>query len=143
MITITFDGGIDWNPGGTATYGFVIEPDEGEIIEGAGVIGFGEGMTCNVAEYEALIHGLEAALEIAGADEAFAIRGDSRLVLRAMARRHAHRKAPHLKLLRRRALDLLANRPCSYKWIPRSENGYAHSLASAALERSRRSIRLD
>ena len=42
------------NPGGVATYGYLIYRDGEKIQRGYGVIGSGAGMTNNVAEYSAL-----------------------------------------------------------------------------------------
>src|SRR5512137_2298452 len=55
MISIYFDGLCrPRNPGGVATYGYVIYRDGEKIKSGYGVVGSGPGMTNNVAEYSAL-----------------------------------------------------------------------------------------
>jgi len=43
------------NPGGTASYGLVIKQGDEVIVNNCGVVGSGNGMTNNVAEYSALI----------------------------------------------------------------------------------------
>ena len=55
MITLYFDGLCrPRNPGGVATYGYVIYKDGKKVKRGYGVVGSGTGMTNNVAEYSAL-----------------------------------------------------------------------------------------
>jgi ribonuclease HI len=55
MITIFFDGLCrPKNPGGVATFGYVIYKDGEKVKRGCGVVGSGAGMTNNVAEYSAL-----------------------------------------------------------------------------------------
>ncbi len=55
------DGGARGNPG-PAAYGFVLEADDGTVLAAHGeVIGVA---TNNVAEYQALVAGLEKALEL-------------------------------------------------------------------------------
>jgi len=55
MITVFFDGLCEpKNPGGVVTYGYVIYKDGKRIKAGCRVIGSGNGMTNNVAEYSGL-----------------------------------------------------------------------------------------
>ena len=63
MISIFFDGACEpVNPGGTASYGWVIKKDGKTILSGSGIVGSGEGMTNNVGEYHGLIEGIKAFL---------------------------------------------------------------------------------
>lgn len=60
MIIIYFDGLCEpRNPGGIATYGYVVYKDEKVIKKGCRAIGEGQGMTNNVAEYSGLKRALE------------------------------------------------------------------------------------
>ena len=60
--TLFTDGGARGNPG-PAAYGYVLEAEDGTILDARGArIGVA---TNNVAEYRALIAGLERALELA------------------------------------------------------------------------------
>ena len=81
MIEILFDGLCEpVNPGGMATFGFVIIQDETQIAEGSGLVGSGEGMTNNVAEYEAILSAIVKFKEL-GLNESLIIKGDSKLVI--------------------------------------------------------------
>ena len=76
---LSTDGGARGNPG-PAAYGYVLEADDGTILAAHGErIGTA---TNNVAEYSALIAGLEKALEL-GVDEVQVV-SDSELLVRQM-----------------------------------------------------------
>ena len=125
-----FDGGIPGgNPGGTPTYGWVIEVDGEVVAEGCGVA---EGKpTNNVAEWSALVAGLEAlqARFLFGAE----VRGDSELVIRQVI--GAWRcKAPHLQPRCELGRRLAEEMGCTFRWIPREENARADALARKAVE---------
>jgi ribonuclease HI len=76
---LSTDGGARGNPG-PAAYGFVLEADDGTVLAAEGkAIGVA---TNNVAEYRALIAGLERAAEL-GVDELEVI-SDSELLVRQM-----------------------------------------------------------
>lgn len=75
------DGAITQNPGGTASYGYVLEPVHGEVLEGKGIIGHGAEMTVNVAEYVALIEALKHAVTLADEDEGITVYLDSDIVV--------------------------------------------------------------
>ena len=133
-LTVTFDGSITRNPGGTASYGYTITPDEGEIVEGRGVVGHGPDMTVNVAEYHGLLEGLKAVLDLASDDDTIHVQGDSRIVLHGVSGHYAHHKSPHLAKLRDEVLTLIdGSQRISFEWIPRERNTWADALASEAL----------
>ena len=73
------DGGSRGNPG-PAAYGFVLEAEDGTVLDARGeAIGIA---TNNVAEYSALVAGLERAVE-AGVDELEVV-SDSELLVKQM-----------------------------------------------------------
>ena len=73
------DGGARGNPG-PAAYGYVLEADDGTVLDARGqAIGIA---TNNVAEYRALVAGLEKAAEL-GVDELEVV-SDSELVVKQM-----------------------------------------------------------
>ena len=77
--TLFTDGGARGNPG-PAAYGYVLEADDGTLLAAHGErIGVA---TNNVAEYRALIAGLEKALEL-GLDEVGVV-SDSELLVKQM-----------------------------------------------------------
>ena len=76
---LSTDGGARGNPG-PAAYGYVLEAEDGMVIDAHGAtIGVA---TNNVAEYRALIAGLEKALEL-GIDELEVV-SDSELLVKQM-----------------------------------------------------------
>jgi ribonuclease HI len=55
-----FDGACEpTNPGGIASFGFLLVANGKDITFGKGVVGRGRAFTNNVAEYEGLIRGLQ------------------------------------------------------------------------------------
>jgi ribonuclease HI len=76
---LSTDGGARGNPG-PAAYGYVLEAEDGTVLEARGDrIGVA---TNNVAEYRALIAGLEKAIEL-GIDELEVV-SDSELLVKQM-----------------------------------------------------------
>ena len=76
---LSTDGGARGNPG-PAAYGYVLEAEDGTVLDARGeTIGVA---TNNVAEYRALIAGLEKAVEL-GVDELEVI-SDSELLVKQM-----------------------------------------------------------
>ncbi|HMI28754.1 MAG TPA: ribonuclease HI family protein, partial [Gaiellaceae bacterium] len=76
---LSTDGGARGNPG-PAAYGYVLEAEDGTVLDARGeTIGVA---TNNVAEYRALIAGLEKAVEL-GVDELEVV-SDSELLVKQM-----------------------------------------------------------
>jgi ribonuclease HI len=100
-LTVNFDGGSRGNPG-PAAIGAVVSNEDGEIVVGVGEqIGRG---TNNVAEYRALLRGIELAKE-QGATEVEII-GDSKVVVQQVLGNYKVKK-DHLKVLRAEVMDAL------------------------------------
>jgi len=83
-LTVIFDGGSHGNPGaGYGSYALQFGTDSPQVVH----VEFGEAMTNNEAEYEALIRALEDLIErltATGDDPSqygVAVQGDSRLVI--------------------------------------------------------------
>lgn len=100
-LFLSTDGGARGNPGPAAA-GFVLYNDAGQIIVADGKY-LGEN-TNNVAEYTALILGLEQALEL-GAKE-IVIKMDSELIVKQMSGEYKI-KQPHLQELAAEVKTLL------------------------------------
>jgi ribonuclease HI len=137
VITLYFDGlCMPKNPGGVATFGYVIYSDGKKLNEGCGFVGagmLGDDVSNNVAEYHALIRGLEHLLSIGYGGEV-EIRGDSQLVINQLSGKYAVR-ARRLVALHRRAEDLLKRfSKATLKWVPREENEEADRLSRVAFE---------
>ena len=127
-LVVNVDGGARGNPG-PAAIGVVVSNADGDVLqEIAERIGVA---TNNVAEYRALIRGIEAARAL-GADE-LEIIGDSELVARQLSGayrvKHAALKPLHAGVLR--ALDGLSWR---IRTVPRAQNSRADALVNDALD---------
>jgi len=131
MITIYFDGLCrPKNPGGVATYGYLIYQDGKKVKTGYGVIGSGAGMTNNVAEYTALKQAAEWVSQN-NPDKEIVIKGDSQLVIRQMNGTWQVTSATSKKFvpeIRR----LLEGRKTHFIWIPREHNIEADELSNLA-----------
>jgi ribonuclease HI len=123
------DGASRGNPG-DAAIGAVLYAPEGEVLaEVSEAIG---EATNNVAEYRAVIAGLEAALE--HGVERLVVRLDSLLLVRQI-RGEYRVKAPGLRPLFRRVLALTGGfTSFSIEHVRRESNTVADGLANAALD---------
>lgn len=123
------DGGSRGNPG-PAGAAYVLQDPAGRVVSGRGrFLGIA---TNNVAEYEALLDGLEAAL--ARGVEVLLVRSDSELLVRQLAGEYRV-KNEGLKPLFERARELLAAfASARVTHIPRRANVQADSLANGAMD---------
>jgi len=133
MIEAYFDGLCDPNPGGVATYGFLIKRDGKKIHEGHGLACAPRTpqATNNVAEYMGVIKALEwlATHKPAGP---IVIRGDSDLIIRQIKGEYKV-KSPLLAPLHRQATDLLEKLPdVEFEWVQRERNADADRLTNLA-----------
>jgi broad specificity phosphatase PhoE/ribonuclease HI len=129
-VLIEADGGSRGNPGPAGYGAVVLDAVTGEVLaERAAGIG---RATNNVAEYQGLIAGLSAALDV-GADEV-EVRMDSKLVVEQMSGRWQV-KHPDMKPLAREAGALVGRLPrVRFSWIPREQNKHADRLANEAMD---------
>jgi ribonuclease HI len=126
---LSTDGGARGNPG-PAAYGYVLESKDGSVLAAHGeAIGTA---TNNVAEYRALIAGLEKAVEL-GVDDLEVI-SDSELVVKQMRGEYKVKN----EALRELSLDAaaLARRlkSVTYKAVRREHNELADRLVNEALD---------
>ena len=139
VITIFFDGLCrPENPGGVATYGYVIYQEGKTVKSGYGVVGSGAGMTNNVAEYSALEHAAEWVHRHGGDDE-IVIKGDSQLVIHQMNGTWQVKSETSKKFvpeIRR----LLAGKKTHFTWIPREQNAEADRLSNLAYNQQSREL---
>jgi ribonuclease HI len=128
-LTVNVDGGARGNPG-PAAIGVVVRNDDGAVVEQVGeTIG---KTTNNVAEYRALLRGLELATAH-GADEVELI-GDSELVVRQIEGRYKVKHAD-MKELHAKAKAMLANFDSwSIRHVKRGQNADADALVNEALD---------
>lgn len=123
------DGASRGNPG-DAGYGALITDGNGRIV--AEIRGYLGKTTNNVAEYQALIHGLKKALALGIPN--IRVLMDSQLVVRQIQGSYRVRQ-PHLKPLHNQAKQLLAKfLQSQVQCIPREKNERADELASRAIE---------
>lgn len=129
-LIIEADGGSRGNPGLAGSGACVIDADTGEVIlEISRFIGIA---TNNVAEYIALVAGLEGAYGLN--DQArILVRMDSKLVIEQMAGRWKI-KHPDMQQLGAQVQRLVAGKQVRWQWIPREENSRADALANKAMD---------
>jgi ribonuclease HI len=154
MTVIVYADGLcePVNPGGVATYGYVVYRDGEKLTEGHGVVSHPDPSN-NVAEYSACIHALrwlivrapdEVRRTSSGTQgsgrthEPVEVRSDSQLLiyqLQGLYGVHAQRIIP----LHRELRDLAACfRQIAFRWIPREQNAEADALSRASPWVSRR-----
>jgi ribonuclease H / adenosylcobalamin/alpha-ribazole phosphatase len=126
---LSTDGGARGNPG-PAAYGYVLETEDGHVLAAHGeAIGTA---TNNVAEYRALVAGLQKALEV-GVDELEVV-SDSELLVKQM-RGEYRVKNEALKELRDEAEDVARRlRKVNYTAVRREHNELADRLVNEALD---------
>ena len=94
MIVVYIDGLCEqMNPGGTATFGYIIRDASGSILPSkSGVVGKTPAMSNNLAEYAALCEALEFLLKKNRQNSSIEVRGDSALVMIQMSDKWKFRK---------------------------------------------------
>jgi ribonuclease HI len=128
-LVIHVDGGARGNPGPAAIGVVVSEPDGTVLDEVAERIG---PATNNVAEYRAVLRGLEVARAL-GAVEVEIV-GDSELVARQLNGTYKV-KHPAMRPLYEQTIDALrAFGRWQIRTVPRAENARADALVNAALD---------
>jgi ribonuclease HI len=133
-VLVFADGGARGNPGPAAIGAVVLDPSTTPPTRLASVSERIGSATNNVAEYKALIAGLEAAR--AFAPRAVHVRADSKLVIEQLAGRWKVKQA-HLKPLHAHARALLdAFEEVELQHVPREQNADADALVNAALDLS-------
>jgi len=128
---LSTDGGARGNPG-PAAYGYVLEAEDGTVLDARGeTIGVA---TNNVAEYRALIAGLEKAVEL-GIDELEVV-SDSELLVKQMQGEYRV-KNEALRELNDEAnfLERKLGR-VRYKAVRREHNELTDKLVNEALDRA-------
>jgi ribonuclease HI len=128
-IVIRTDGAARGNPG-PAGAGFVLESPRGKVIR-EGSIYLGE-RTNNQAEYDALLHALEAVAP--DSETHLEVYSDSELMVRQL---NGEYKVKHLDLKDRHGRAswyLLRAASSTVRHVPRGENARADELANQAIE---------
>lgn len=128
-VVLHVDGGARGNPG-PAAVGVVVSAPDGSVLERIGQP-IGE-TTNNVAEYRALLLGLERARAL-GAIEVEAI-SDSELVVRQVHGDYRVKQATLRDLHRQALAELAAFERWELRHVPRAQNAEADALVNAALD---------
>lgn len=128
-LTVNVDGGARGNPG-PAAIGVVVRDADGNVLEELGER-IGEA-TNNVAEYKALLRGIELAATH-GATELELV-GDSELIVRQVEGRYKV-KNPGMKELHAEAMRALGDFDSwSIRHVRRADNADADRLVNQALD---------
>jgi ribonuclease HI len=126
---VNVDGGSRGNPGPAAVAAVVTDPSGNELAERAETIG---EATNNVAEYRALLLGIELARQL-GADEIDLV-ADSMLTVEQV-RGNWKVKQAHLRPLREQVVDALEDfKGWTIRHVKRGENERADELLNEALD---------
>jgi len=131
-VTVNVDGGARGNPG-PAAIGVVLRNGDGNVLEEVGET-IGEA-TNNVAEYRALLRGIELAAGH-GAEELELI-GDSELVVRQVEGRYKVKNAGMKELHAEVRQALEGFDSWSIRHVRRAENADADRLVNEALDGER------
>jgi ribonuclease HI len=123
------DGGARGNPG-PAAYGFVLEAEDGSVLVARGEA-FGVA-TNNVAEYRALIAGLEEAVQLAVSD--LEVVSDSELMVKQMLGEYRIKNAALRELAAEAGRLALKLPTVRYRHVRRHQNELADSLVNQALD---------
>jgi ribonuclease HI len=133
-VIVHVDGGARGNPGPAAAACVITSPEGVLLGEHAQLLGTA---TNNVAEYRALLLGLQRAREL-GASEIDVV-GDSELIAKQVKGLF---KVKHeaMKPLHREAMAALGQfERWSIRTVPREQNAHADALVNAALDQARAS----
>jgi ribonuclease HI len=128
-VVVNVDGGSRGNPGPAAVAAVATDPSGEVLAERAETIG---KATNNVAEYRALLLGIEVAKEL-GADQVEFV-GDSKLIVEQV-KGNWKIKQEHLRPLRAEAIKALGQLPkWSIRHVRRDDNARADELLNDALD---------
>jgi ribonuclease HI len=134
-VIVHVDGGARGNPGPAAA-ACVITTPAGELLgEHAQLLG---SVTNNVAEYRALLLGIEQARAL-GASEVELV-GDSELIAKQLTGAYKVKHEAMRALHRQAVAALAAFERWSIRTVPRAENAEADALVNAALDQARAAI---
>jgi ribonuclease HI len=136
-VVVHVDGGARGNPGPAAAACVIASVDGAPLGEHAVLLG---RATNNVAEYRALLLGLERAREL-GAEEIELI-GDSELIAKQVLGQYKVKNQALRPLHRQATTALRAFQRWSIRTVPRAQNAEADALVNAALDQARDASRL-
>ena len=135
VLNLYFDGACTPNPKGFASYGIYLKEFDERVSD---IIGIGEGMTNQVAEYTALLEGLKLLKEHCMNGDEIKIFGDSQLVIKQINGEWKI-KDNRLKTLYNKCIELIREIESqevsiSFMWVPREKNTIADELSERPLK---------
>ena len=139
VIEVWYDGACEpRNPGGTASYGVIIKDGNKVLFEESKIVGSGEKMSNNVAEYSGAISGLKWLLENGFVKRPILVRGDNKMSVEQMAGNWKVKTWDGLYVpFWREAIGLVKRfKRIEFRWIPREQNGEADEISKRALKES-------
>lgn len=134
MYLLQFDGmlhtaGSEPLPMSLLGYGWIIQRNGLQVAHGFGLFLRNCKTGSNIAEYIALIDGLETLIDLRVRHETVEIRGDAKCVIDQMAG-YAGVSSPFTRELNQRARKLAKRfSALTWTWVPRSENRHADRLS--------------
>jgi ribonuclease HI len=146
MLTLRFDGLFrevsgqfeDYQQAGIMCYGWLIQRAGVPIAQGHGAFARGSEASSNIAEYLALIEGLDALQDFASVGESVCVCGDAKSIIDQM-RGVSQVNASSVQPIYDRAIKLAARFSIiEWVWLPRKKNHLADSLTRRALRQIRR-----
>ena len=137
MMIIYCDGCcVPTNPGGYACWGWIAYENGKSVNNNNGCVGHGNGMTNNIAEYEAVLQALHWTKENHFINCRF--RTDSQLVVNQV-RGNWRINALHLMPKIEEARRLLKETKSTIEWVPKEQNVSADKLSRIAYLSARKS----
>lgn len=129
MLILNTDGGSRGNPG-QAAIAFIIRNEKGDVMKSGGkIIGIA---TNNIAEYEALILGLNELLKTE--ERIVECRLDSELVVRQLNRKYKVKDAKMIDLFAKVTALLGKFENVKFVHVPRGENEDADRIVNEVLD---------
>lgn len=133
MITVFFDGACEpKNPGGTASYGFIIQEDGKELYRESKIVCSGPTASNNVAEYNGLINALRWLYFNKHQDKKILCKGDSMLVVQQMSGAWGINKGLYVPYAEKCKDALKYFKDISLEWVSRDYN-IADDISKGAL----------
>ena len=122
------------NPGGIATYAFLVKEGEKTIHSESGLAAkpFSDSATNNVAEYTALIKGLSWLATNGHARTRVRVQSDSRLLVNQMLGKFRVRNTRIVPLFKKGAVLAKQFDDLIFEWVPRAQNREADALTMMA-----------
>jgi ribonuclease HI len=122
---------------GFISYGWLIYKGEKLIARGFGVFAMDKYAASNIAEYIALIEGLEALADFGVRKEAVKIQGDAKCVIDQMCGLAGISSIPTRKLNKKASRLARRFKDLNWHWVPRRHNRDADQLTKYAMRKVR------